>query len=180
MMVNVKGRNIEITPALKDYVEKRVSKVTRYFSDIKDISALLKVEKNKQIVELTVNAGYVLLRAEEGTKDMYEAIDLVVEKIEKQISKHKTKLTRRFRDSASFKSELVVPSKQEEADNEEFKVVRSKRFPIKPMSIEESIMQMNLLNHSFFVYIDAEDDSMGIVYKRHDGNYGLIQPDIKK
>ena len=74
----------------------------------------------------------------------------------------------------------MVPSKQEEADNEEFKVVRSKRFPIKPMSIEEAIMQMNLLNHSFFVYIDAEDDSMGIVYKRHDGNYGLIQPDIKK
>lgn len=179
MMVNVKGKNIDITPALREYVEKRVKRVTKYFGDIRDITANLKVEKNKHIVELTVNASSVLLRAEEATADMYSSIDLVTEKIEKQIEKHKTKLTKRFRESANFKSELIVPSiKPEEVYTEEFNVVKNKKFPIKPMSVEEAIMQMNLLNHSFFVYIDSDIDALRIVYKRRDGNYGMIEPEV--
>lgn len=178
-MVNIKGKNLEITPALKDYVEKRVGKVTKYFSDIKEINAVLKVEKNKHIVELTVNAGSVLLRAEEGTSDMYEAIDLVVEKIEKQIAKHKTKLSKRFRGSSHFKSELLAGYQYEAADSEEFKVIRNKKFILKPMSVEEAIMQMNLLNHSFFVYLDEADNKINVVYKRQGGDYGLIEPQTK-
>lgn len=178
-MVNIKGKNLEITPALKDYVEKRVGKVTKYFSDIKEINAVLKVEKSKHIVELTVNAGSVLLRAEEGTSDMYEAIDLVVEKIEKQIAKHKTKLSKRFRESSHFKSELLAGYKHEAADSEEFKVIRNKKFILKPMSVEEAIMQMNLLNHSFFVYLDETDNKINVVYKRQGGDYGLIEPQTK-
>lgn len=178
-MVNIKGKNLDITPALREYVEKRVGKITKYFSSIKDIHAVLKVEKNRHIVELTVNANSVLLRAEEGTSDMYEAIDLVVEKIEKQIAKHKTKLAKRFRESSQFKSELVTGYKQEESDSEEFKIVRNKRFMVKPMSVEEAIMQMNLLNHSFFVYLDESDNNINIVYKRQCGDYGLIEPQTK-
>ncbi len=178
-MVNIKGKNLEITPALREYVDKRVGKVTKYFSNIKDINAVLKVEKNRHIVELTVNAGSVLLRAEEGTADMYEAIDLVVEKIEKQIAKHKTKLSKRFRESSQFKDELLSGFKSEDADSEEFKIVRNKKFMVKPMSVEEAIMQMNLLNHSFFVYLDEADNKINIVYKRQGGDYGLIEPQTK-
>ena len=178
-MVNIKAKNLEITPALREYVEKRIGKVTKYFANIKDINAVLKVEKNRHIVELTVNAGSVLLRAEEGTGDMYEAIDLVVEKMEKQIAKHKTKLSKRFRESSQFKGELLSGFKAEETDNDEFKIVRSKRFIVKPMSVEEAIMQMNLLNHSFFVYLDENENDINIVYKRQGGDYGLIEPQTK-
>lgn len=178
-MVNIKGKSLEITPALREYVEKRVGKVTKYFSNIKEINVVLKIEKNRQIVELTVNAGSVLLRAEEGTSDMYEAIDLVVEKMEKQIAKYKTKLSRRFRESSQFKDELLSEYQTEDADNEEFKIARSKRFIVKPMSVEEAIMQMNLLHHSFFVYLDVADNNINVVYKRQGGDYGLIEPQTK-
>lgn len=176
MTVNVKGKNIEVTEALREYVEKRASKITRYFSDIKEINAVLRVEKNKHIVELTVNANSVLLRAEERTLDMYEAIDLVVEKIERQIRKYKTKLSKRFRENSHFKAELVEKTAAAEDMAEEFKVVRTKAFNVKPMSVEEAIMQMNLLNHSFFVYVDDKDNNLQIVCKWQSGDYGLIEP----
>ena len=176
MIVNVAGKEIDLTEELREYLEKRVDKIARYFSDIKEINAVLRVEKNKHIVELTVNANSVLLRAEERTLDMYEAIDLVVEKIERQIRKYKTKLRKRFRENSHFKAELVEKTAAAEDMAEEFKVVRTKAFNVKPMSVEEAIMQMNLLNHSFFVYVDDKDNNLQIVYKRQSGDYGLIEP----
>ena len=173
----VRGKNIEITPSLREYVEKRVGKVTKYFENVGDITVLLTVSKGRHIVEVTVPVqGGILLRGEEATMDMYTSIDLVVEKLERQIHKQKTKLARRFRNNG-FKAEAlqtpVVPEKEEEDDD--YKVVKTKRFIVKPMDVQEAIMQMNLLNHNFFVYRDAETEEVNVVYRRTDGNYGLIE-----
>ena len=173
----VRGKNIEITPSLREYVEKRVGKVTKYFENVGDITVLLTVSKGRHIVEVTVPVqGGILLRGEEATMDMYTSIDLVVEKLERQIHKQKTKLARRFRNNG-FKAEALqmpaVPEKQE--DDEEYKVVKTKRFIVKPMDVQEAIMQMNLLNHNFFVYRDGETEEVNVVYRRTDGNYGLIE-----
>lgn len=176
----VRGKNIEITPSLREYVEKRVGKVTRYFENVGDISVLLTVSKGRHIVEVTVPVqGGILLRGEEATMDMYTSIDLVVEKLERQIHKQKTKLARRFR-GGGFRAEAlqtpVAPENQETAgDDDEYKVVKTKRFLVKPMDVQEAIMQMNLLNHNFFVFRDAETEEVNVVYKRTDGNYGLIE-----
>ena len=173
----VRGKNIEITPSLREYVEKRVGKVTKYFENVGDITVLLTVSKGRHIVEVTVPVqGGILLRGEEATMDMYTSIDLVVEKLERQIHKQKTKLARRFRNNG-FKAEALqvpaVPEKQE--DDEEYKVVKTKRFIVKPMDVQEAIMQMNLLNHNFFVFRDAQTEDVNVVYRRNDGNYGLIE-----
>ena len=178
----VRGKNIEITPSLREYVEKRVGKVTKYFENVGDISVLLTVSKGRHIVEVTVPVqGGILLRGEEATMDMYTSIDLVVEKLERQIHKQKTKLERRFR-GGGFKSELFaeeqkVRAEQHEDESEEYPVVKTKRFVVKPMDVQEAIMQMNLLNHSFFVFRDAQTENFCVVYKRNDGAYGLLESD---
>ena len=185
MTVNVRGKNIDVTPALKDYVEKKVLKVTRQFKNIGDISALMRVEKVDSVkgervgdcvVEISFPAGGVIFRAQETTKDMYSSIDLVIEKIERQIHKDKTNLMRgrynNFREETPAVN--AVP-----AEEPEFKVVRSKRFIMRPMGVEEAIMQMNLLNHDFFVFFDDELEAVNVVYRRKDGDYGLLSPELK-
>ena len=148
----VRGKNIEITPALRDYVEKRVGKVTKYFDTVGEITVLLTVSKGRHIVEVTVPVHGVLLRGEEATMDMYTSIDLVVEKLERQIHKHKTKLEKRFRGGA-FRPEAISesPIGTKADEDEEYPVVKTKRFAVKPMDVQEAIMEMNLLNHNFFV-----------------------------
>jgi len=173
----VRGKNIEITPSLREYVEKRVGKITKYFEKVGEIIVLLTVSKGRHIVEVTVPVqGGILLRGEEATMDMYTSIDLVVEKLERQIRKQKTKLSKRFR-SAGFKSEEVQPGVLPEVneEGEEFTVVKTKRFVVRPMDVQEAIMQMNLLNHNFFVYRDSTTEDVNVVYRRSDGNYGLIE-----
>ncbi|WP_182185896.1 ribosome hibernation-promoting factor, HPF/YfiA family [Pectinatus frisingensis] len=171
----IRGKNIEITPALHDYVEKKVGRVTKYFDTVGEITVLLTVTKGRHIVEVTVPVEGILLRGEESTMDMYTSIDLVIEKLERQIRKHKTKLARRFR-TGNFKME-AIPSSPNDADNsEEYPVVKTKRFAVKPMDVQEAIMQMNLINHEFFVFRDAKSDEVNVVYRRKDGNYGLIEP----
>lgn len=174
----VRGKNIEITPSLKEYVEKRVGKITKYFDEVGEISVLLTVSKGRHIVEVTVPIpGGVLLRGEEATMDMYTSIDLVVEKLERQIRKQKTRLAKRFR-GGGFKEEAVqqmgaIPVQEEEG---EFPLVKTKRFVVKPMDVQEAIMQMNLLNHNFFVFRNAESEEINVVYRRTDGKYALIEP----
>ncbi|WP_346353451.1 ribosome hibernation-promoting factor, HPF/YfiA family [Azotosporobacter soli] len=175
MTIAVRGKNIEITPALKDYVTKRVSKVTKYFDNIGEMSAVLKVEKGRHIVELTVPINGMILRGEEATADMYASIDQVVEKIEKQIEKYKTKLAKRMK-SGTFKSELVQSALQEEDDDT--KVVKTKRFAVKPMYVEEAVLQMNMINHDFYVFTNTETEEVNVVYRRKDGHYGLIEPEF--
>lgn len=175
---NIRGKNIEITPTLREYVEKRVGKITKYFDNIEEIFVLLAVEKDRHIVEVTaeVPSGLVL-RGEEETGDMYTSIDLVVEKLERQIRKQKTKLERRFR-GGGFKGEMIEEQKirnEREDEGEEAPIVKTKRFVVKPMDVQEAIMQMNLINHNFFVFRDAQTEEFCVVYKRKDGAYGLIE-----
>ena len=171
----IRGKNIVITPAWKDYVEKRVGKVSKYFDAGSEITGLLAVTKGRHIVEVTVPINGILLRGEESTMDMYTSIDLVVEKLERQIEKHKTKLARKFR-QVSFK-EAVDEEIKEAPEVEDFQVVKTKRFAVKPMDIQEAIMQMNLINHDFFVFRDAKTEAVNVVYRRKDGKYGLIDPE---
>lgn len=176
MSVNVKGRNIDVTPALREYVEKKIMKVTKQFKTVGDISAVLKVEKGNHIVEITVPASGILLRAQETTKDMYSSIDLVVEKIERQIHKYKTRLMKR---KYSNFAEPAAPAPVAEAEEGEFQIVKNKRFVMHPMTPEEAILQMNLLNHDFFVFFDPDLGATNVVYRRKDGKYGLLSPELK-
>lgn len=177
MSVNVKGRNIEVTPALREYVEKKVAKVTKQFKAVGDISAVLKVEKGNHIVEITVPASGILLRAQETTKDMYSSIDLVVEKIERQIHKYKTRLMKRK--YANFADPTPVTPAEGVTEDGEFQIIKNKHFTMHPMTPEEAILQMNLLNHDFFVFFDSDLGSTNVVYRRKDGKYGLLSPELK-
>ncbi len=174
MSIIVRGKNIEITPALKEYVVKRVSKITKYFDSLGEITAILTVEKGRHIIELTVPVNGMMLRGEEATMDMYTSIDLVVDKIEKQIEKYKTKISRRLKGN-NFKGELVASTVPE---TDELKIVKTKRFPVKPMDLEEATLQMNLINHDFYVFTNAETEEVNVLYRRKDGNYGLIEPEF--
>lgn len=175
MRITVKGKNIVVTDALKNAVEKKLSKLEKYFNPDVVAHATLSVQKTRQIVEVTIPFGGVILRGEEGNSDMYASIDLVVDKLERQIRKQKTKLLRR-NNSESLRFQCIPDEKEE--DKQEQKIVRTKKFAIKPMSSEEAVLQMELLGHSFFVYQDAENEEVNVVYKRRDGNYGLIEPEF--
>ncbi len=174
MNIIIRGKNIQVTPALKDYVERRVGKLGKYFDTNEDAQVTLSVEKDRHRIEVTIPLNGYLLRGEEETGDMYASIDMVIDKLEKQIEKYKTKLSRKLRD-ASIKDLVQTTEKQE---NDEPKLVRTKRFALKPMPVDEAIMQMNLIGHSFFVFSNAETDEVNVVYKRKDGNYGLIEPEF--
>ena len=177
MAIIVKGRNTVVSPAVKAYVEKKIDKVTRQFKAVGDITAVLKVENGNHIAEITVPAKGILLRAQESTKDMYSSIDLVIEKIERQVHKYKTKLMKRKYSNFRELPAEAVPA-QAEAE-EEFRIIRSKSFTMNPMTPEEAILQMNLLNHDFFVFFDPDFGGVSVVYRRKDGNYGLLEPKLE-
>ncbi|WP_301107825.1 ribosome-associated translation inhibitor RaiA [Sporosarcina sp.] len=180
---NIRGENVEVTPAIREYVEKKVEKLERYFSEEVNATANvnLKVYNDKQTkVEITIPMKNLTLRAEERHNDMYAAVDLIIDKLERQIRKYKTRVNRKSREregvAAYFQSVEGNNSAadQVEEDND-FDVVRTKQFDLKPMDQEEAILQMNMLGHNFFIFTDAESDGTHIVYKRKDGKYGLIE-----
>ncbi|WP_025028346.1 ribosome hibernation-promoting factor, HPF/YfiA family [Caldalkalibacillus mannanilyticus] len=180
MKFNIRGENLEITPALRDYVEKKVGRLDRYFSSeiTSDVYVTLKVIRDQHGVEVTIPMTGLLLRAEEKNADMYASIDLVVEKLERQIRKHKTKVNRKMRNDNVTKGMYFEPLEDDAAHEEDaLEIVRTKRFNLKPMDPEEAVLQMDLLGHNFFVFSDAEDDRVSVVYRRRDGKYGLIQPE---
>jgi putative sigma-54 modulation protein len=171
MKVQVRGRNIEVTGALKDYVEKRLGKLDKYLDNLGDAQVTLAVVKDSHRIEVTIPINGMILRGEEATGDMYASTDMVVEKLEKQIEKYKGRLIRRVgKGGAEGKT---APLNEEEYRP---RVVRTKRFAIKPMGVDEAVLQMNLLGHSFFVFSNSETEQVNVVYKRKDGNYGLIEP----
>lgn len=176
MKFEIRGENITVTEALNDYVEQKVGKLERYFNTELNATAhvRMKVYNNQQSIEVTIPMKELLLRAEESNQDMYAAIDEVTEKLERQIRKHKTKINRKFRHEGSIKN-LLVETKEDEHDTTEFEVVRKKRFNIKPMNVEEAILQMNMLGHSFFVFSNVETNDINVVYRRKDGKYALIE-----
>ena len=175
LKINVRGENIEVTGAIREYVEKKLAKLEKYFDDTSSSTAHvnLKVYSDKKSkVEVTIPLPYLVLRAEETSPDMYASIDLVTDKLERQIRKHKTKLNRKSREKG-IKHVDFVPA-EDEAE-EKFEVVRTKSVSLKPMDVEEAILQMDMLGHDFFIYEDAETSEISIVFRRRDGRYGLIE-----
>lgn len=178
MRIKIVGKNIELTPALKEMVEKKISKLDKYFDPHVEARAKLTVQKNRHIFEVTIPFNGVILRGEEATDDMYKSIDIVEEKLQRQIRKQKTKLERRKNES--FKSQYideVAVEDEFEGDDNEPSIVRMKKFCANAMSSEEAILQMELLGHSFFIYEDIDEGSICVIYKRKDGNYGLLEPE---
>jgi putative sigma-54 modulation protein len=177
MKFQIRGKNIQLSEALKEYVEKRLGKLDKYFDNNPEAIVTLSVEKDRHRVEVTMPISGFILRGEEESTDMYACIDLVVEKLEKQVEKYKTRLLKKNK-SHSIKDLTPVISVETADEDKEPQIVRTKRFAIKPMPIEEAIMQMNLLGHNFFVFSNAETEEVNVVYKRKDGNYGLIEPEF--
>ncbi len=179
MEINVRGKNIEATPALVDYANKKLSKLEKHFEKSTDAQVVLSVIREEHIVEVTLNFNGLILRGEESTGDMYASIDMVVDKLERQVKKYKTRMSKTLRQrGVRIISEKHAAIEAEERMEEEApKVVKTKRFSLKPMTVEEAIMQMDLLGHNFFVFGNADDDSVSVVYKRKDGDYGLIEPE---
>ncbi|RDV82137.1 ribosome hibernation-promoting factor, HPF/YfiA family [Ammonifex thiophilus] len=176
MRITVRGKNVEVTEALRQYVEKRLGKLERFANHLGEAQVVLSLERENHKVEVTINMNGMILRGEEATHDMYAAIDLVVDKLERQIERYKGKWLRRRVEGPAAPS--APPSEPAEREEEEFKVVKVKRFAWKPMSVKEAILQMNLLGHNFFVFTNAETEQVNVVYRRKDGNYGLIEPEI--
>ncbi|GIP40995.1 ribosomal subunit interface protein [Paenibacillus sp. J31TS4] len=183
MHYNIRGTNLEITEPLREYVEKKLGKLERYFEQPIQSEANVKMSvlKDRQNVEVTIPLSGVLLRAEEKGNDMYASIDLVVDKLERQIRKHKTKVNRKIRQENDVKTlfieDPVANEQQPHEEEEPFELVKTKRFTLKPMDVEEAILQMNMIGHNFFVFSNSADaEQVNVVYKRHDGTYGLIEP----
>jgi len=178
MKIAVRGKNIEATPALVDYAHKRLGKLDKHFDETADVQVVLSVIRDNHIVEVTVNLNGLIIRGEESTADMYASIDMVVDKLERQVKKYKTRMNRSLRQRGlRVISEKLAATEAEERAEEEPLLVKTKRFSLKPMSVEEAILQMDLLGHNFFVFANADNDSISVVYRRNDGNYGLIEPE---
>ena len=171
MKMNITGRKIDISAGMRSFTEKKLLKLEKFFDNGAEAQVTLSVEKDRQTAELTIFYGGFVYRAEDTTEDMYASIDRAVDLIERQIRKNKTRLEKKLRGGA-FDAIAGLPSFDEE---KEFKIVKSKKHALKPMSPEEAILQMNLLGHEFFVFHNAQSDKIDIVYKRKDGNYGLIE-----
>jgi putative sigma-54 modulation protein len=157
MKLNFTGKNMEVTEALKDVTEKKLSKLDKYFQEDAEGSITYSVERNRKIIEITINLPGTILRAEESSDDMYASIDRAVDVLEGQIRKYKTKLQRRFNNGETIRFENIVPL-NDELEQDRPKVVRTKRFDMKPMNVEEAILQMELLRHNFFVFMNADSD----------------------
>ncbi len=174
MKFMITGKNIALTDALKSTVEKKLGKLEKYFNPEVEIHATLSVQKTRQIIEVTIPFNGILLRGEESTPDMYSSIDNVVDKLEKQILKHKTKLSKRTHEG----SLRLMDVQSDVVEEEEPQIVKTKRFAVKPMDVDEAVLQMDLLGHDFFVFRNADSNEVNVVYKRRDGNYGLIEPEF--
>lgn len=176
MKVVVYAKNIELTEALEETVQKKISKLSKYFDPEVEAKATLSVQKNKQKVEVVIPFNGVYLRGEESTDDMYKSIDLVEDKLQRQIRKQKTKLEKR-NNYDSLRFSYTGNDYYNDEDEEEPQIVKTKRFNVKPMMPEEAVLQMELVGHNFFVFQDPDSNQLNVVYKRNDGNYGLIEPD---
>ena len=176
MKFTITGRNIELTKGLKDAVEDKLSRLEKYFTPDTDVYVTLSVEKERQKIEVTIPMKGNIIRSEQVSNDMYVSIDLVEEVIERQLKKYRTKLvTKKQAGGEVFTSEFM--NTQDVEDDEAIKIVRSKKFGMKPMYPEDACLQMELLGHDFFVFRNAETDEVNVVYKRKGNTYGLIEPD---
>ena len=168
-------KKVNLPNKVHAYAEKKVGKLDRYFKADAEAAIVFSVEKDRNQVEVTVRSGGTVYRVSESTSDMFASIDAAVSSIERQIRKNKARLEKRLRENAFERTVDEQSSFVPDEPEEEFKVVRTKQFPIRPMSVEEAILQMNLVDHTFFAFRDADaDGAFAVVYRRNDGGYGLI------
>ncbi|MEE0777371.1 MAG: ribosome-associated translation inhibitor RaiA [Bacillota bacterium] len=175
MRITYKGKNTEVTPALKEHAEKKLGRLERIM-EVNDVTVSMIVERNRHKAEVNMVVNGYILRGEVVSDDMYSAIDLVTDKMEKQLVKYKEKLQR-----INKKQKVAMAVAQDdfaESDLVENLVVRTKRFPVKPMTVEEAVMQMDMLGHNFFVFTNSETEAVNVVYCRNDGKYGLLEPEF--
>ena len=177
MKMIISGKNIDVTPGLRSAVEAKLGKLERYFTADTEIYVTLSVEKDRQKIEVTIPMKGNIIRSEQTSSDMYVSIDLVEEVIERQLRKYKNKLVAREQEGGNFKQEFF-DSEDNIEDDGEIKIVRTKKFGFKPMYPEDACVQMELLGHDFFVFVNAEDDNVNVVYKRKGNTYGLIEPEF--
>lgn len=170
------GKNIDVTPSLKETVENKLGKLERYFTPDTEIHVTLSVQREHQKIEVTIPVKGNIIRSEQESTDMYVSIDLVEEVIERQLRKYKNKLVAKHQEGNNFNKELFET--EETFDDDEVKIVRTKKFGVKPMFPEDACVQMELLGHNFFVFSNAETDEVCVVYRRKDGTFGLIEPEF--
>lgn len=171
----ISGKNIDVTPGLRAAVEDKIGKLEKYFTPETEVHATLSVEKERQKIEVTIPVKGNIIRSEQVSNDMYVSIDLVEEVIERQLKKYKKKLISKQQNAASFRKEFI--EKETDVDDE-IRIIRTKRFDMKPMYPEDACVQMELLGHNFFVFCNAESEEVNVVYKRNGNTYGLIEPEF--
>lgn len=169
------GKNIEVTDGLRAAVEDKIGKLEKFFTEETEVHVTLSVEKDRQKIEVTIPVKGNIIRSEQVSSDMYVSIDLVEEIIERQLKKYKNKLVDKKQGASYFRQEFI---EKEYMDDEEVKIIRTKKFDIKPMYPEDACVQMELLGHNFFVFCNAETDQVNVVYKRKGNTYGLIEPEV--
>ena len=170
----ISGKNIEVTEGLRDAVQEKIGKLSRYFTDTTEIVVTLSVEKERQKIEVTIPMKGNIIRAEQVSNDMYVSIDMVEEIIERQLRRYKDKLIDK-KQAGGFNQDFIDDDIDEE---ESINIIRTKRFAMKPMDPEEACIQMELLGHSFFVFRNAQTDEVNVVYKRKGNTYGMIEPEF--
>ena len=170
----ISGKNIDVTDSLKSAVTDKLGKLERYFTPDTEVHVTLSVEKERQKIEVTIPVKGTVIRSEQVSNDMYVSIDLVEEIIERQLRKYKNKLVQREQGGGSFRQEFI----DHEAEDEEVRIIRTKTYDLKPMYPEDACVQMEMLGHSFYVFVNAETDAVNVVYRRKGGTYGLLEPEL--
>lgn len=176
MRIKITGRNIELTEGLKAAVEDKLNKLEKYFTPDTEVNVTLSVEKERQKVEVTIPMKGSYIRSEQVSNDMYVSIDLVEEIIERQIRRYRKKLIDKKQAAISFSQAFI--EEEDEVQDDEIQIVKTKKFAIKPTIPEEACLQMEMLGHNFYVFLNADTDQVNVVYKRKNGTYGLIEPEF--
>ncbi len=175
MKLNIRGEKMTVTPAMKSYITEKLSKMDKYFENPEEISTnvLVKVKGLEQIIEVTALTKRFTLRAEESNEDFYAAVDLVINKLERQIRKNKDRLNKKFKNVEPLEFNFSYGEEEEDEENTS-EIVKRKNISMKPMDEEEAMLQIELLNHDFFVFKNIDEECVSVLYKRKDGNYGII------
>ncbi|MBI4649782.1 ribosome-associated translation inhibitor RaiA [Candidatus Desantisbacteria bacterium] len=182
MQISITGRHVDVTSALRDYVEKKVSKLSKYFNHIIEAHVILGLDgKTSQVAEVTIHANGITIHGEEHSEDMYASIDKVLDKVERQIIKYKEKISshtpRVNSKDRNVTINIMRPENIEKEGYNTYQVIKTRKFAVKPMSIDEAIMQMDLLGDDFLVFLNADSEETNVIYRRKDGTYGLIEKD---
>ncbi len=176
MRYTITGRNIEVTPGLRNMVEKKIGKLEHFFTPDTEVIVALSAQKDRQKIEVTIPIKGNTIRAEESSTDMYVSIDLVEEVIERQIRRYRKKLIDKKQSALSFSQAFI--EEEDERPEEDIRIVKTKKFAIKPIDPEEACLQMEMLGHNFYVFLNADTDQVNVVYRRKNGTYGLIEPEF--